>query len=160
LPAQHIGLADTIYQEFTPATSGPALLTLRGGAYEFMVQPSTEAGLSHDPVTYEPNDSPTTYTPIELNRAYISEFSSDDDKNDYFGVPVEGGATYELHYERQGVGGREVIMLVGSETLRPLGYSQFGLAGTENPTFVAPTSGRAIVRITGPGKYTFKVSKL
>lgn len=160
LPWYKNSFADSSYQEFTPTTSGPALLTISGGAYDFMFQPSTEAGLVHDPVTYEPNDSPTTYAPIELNTTYASEFSSGEDRNDYFGVVVEGGATYELNHNRQGEGGREVIMLVGGQTLKPLVYARNGFGGIDNPTFVAPTSGRAIVHITGPAKYTFKVTKL
>ncbi|MEY4509485.1 MAG: hypothetical protein RLZZ450_1607 [Pseudomonadota bacterium] len=150
----------TSYQEIVPTTSGPALLTLSGAGYEFVIQPSTASGLLHDAVTFEPNDSASTYAPIELNQLYTSEFSSADDLSDLFGVLVEAGATYELNVTRQGDLSREIIMPVGSEILHPLGAGKLYGGGMENPTFVAPTSGRVLLHFWGGSKYSFKVTKL
>jgi hypothetical protein len=76
----------------TPAPSPPG-----EGTPATPTDTSTPSGPAHDPITFEPNDTPGTAAPLELNqRAELVSLTEDTDEFDYYRTAVRAGATYTL----------------------------------------------------------------
>lgn len=145
--------------EFIAQATGPAALRISGGDYELVVLPATQNGLTHDSVTFEPNDTPSTYYPMSIGTTVVSEISSADDISDYFGFEAEEGVTYLLSYTSPNGFGHAVTMPRGKDTLTLVASSSTYNGGSGKDMFTAPASGLLLVASWG-GKSTFSLSKL
>ena len=67
-------------REFTPNLAGTAVVRITGPcAHELVVRTSSADGLRQDAVTLEPNNSPSTATPLGENRLVSSQLQEDED---------------------------------------------------------------------------------
>ncbi len=64
-----------------------------GATYRFAVYPSTQDGLAHSALTFEPNNTPNTAAPITLGTAVDTQLAPQD-YYDYFQLAVAQGKTY------------------------------------------------------------------
>ena len=85
-------------------------------AYTFTVLPSTSAGLVHDTMRFEPNDTPATaFKPS--SRAITSEVAAPLDSSDYYTFDVQAGVTHTLTLSRVGCSG------IGLRVFSPTGIT-------------------------------------
>ncbi|MEY4578171.1 MAG: hypothetical protein RL701_2874 [Pseudomonadota bacterium] len=143
----------TYHDEFKALATGKALFRLwNTGAYHFQILAPNPP---QDPVTFEPNNSPSTATPIEVGTAVLSELSAiPDDNVDCFSMAVKANTAYVLHLERDRGVNRDVTL--GGQILLGDAYLN---AGSDNQPFTTRgADGLLIVRIRGAANYKFDVS--
>ncbi|MDB4986009.1 MAG: hypothetical protein JWN04_1187 [Myxococcaceae bacterium] len=165
-------------REFTSTEDGTALLMLglygtdACPSYGFSVLLSTDAGLVHDSLTGEPNETPSTALVIAAETTVQGSLATPLDDNDYFRVPVTPGSFSlevanpqgcNLRYE-VGLGddGRRSALVAASTTDNGASHNYLNVSRP----FVVPESGNALVHISGYGppgdcpSYSFTVKRV
>jgi hypothetical protein len=151
-----------VAREFRPGASGRAVIEVSGScAYELAALRSADAGLIQDANTLEPNDSPSTGTPLALDESASSAVTSRLDPDDFFRIPVIAGRTYTLDLiGRSGCGSFDVS---GGATLAaPTGTSTLLSTSSQGTTrtareFTPNADGFAVVEVSGSCAYDVAV---
>lgn len=124
--------------------------------YRLQVTPSA-AFLTQGPVSFEPNETPSTATPVTLSTTIQSELSTDAiDRYDYFSVPVQNGVNYQLHLDIVTEPG-EINSALKVSVTSPTGTEwliEKNVAGTGNVLdFTALVDSDAVVKMEAPTNY-------
>ena len=105
------------------------------------------SSLQHDPVTYEPNDSPSTAAPITLGKE-VASGQAVGDLIDYYSLTLDGQRTYTLQLAAQkfcGGTGLWVTVTAGKDGQR----GQLLDRGAGTDTFTTLEAGVVLVAIEG-----------
>lgn len=148
--------AGASHDEFIAHGTGKAVLVLNGlGSYQARILGANPA---HDPVTYEPNNSPSTAASVALGSSITSELGAPaEDNEDYYQFPVKANTKYIVHLERAKSMYVGVNMAGLSSTLSPYGFMSAGSSDITT-SIAAPADGFAILRLSGSTTYKFSVA--
>lgn len=124
--------------------------------YRLLVTPSA-GSMTQDSVSFEPNETPSTATPISLSTTVQSELSTDiSDRYDYFSLPVQNGTNYQLHLDiltEPGTIGSALKVSVRSPTGSEWLIEQNVTATGNVLDFTAFADSDAVVKIEAPANY-------
>lgn len=150
LPSATLGGSGTTAETFTADRDGTVLIRLSGsGTYSFRLVPSTNRGLLHDNLSFEPNDAPSIAAPLCVGTQITSEALGPNDRDDFFTAQLDASASYTLKLHRIATVVRGITMGSGDQLRNVLPSATFGGSGTTFEDFVPPVSGLATLEASG-----------
>lgn len=154
LKDEYIGEGST-HEEFTARATGSVVLVLHGAAsYVFAIVPPDT---THDPVTYEPNNSVSSAAPVELSTVVTSELGAiPSDNADYFTFAVKANTTYILHLERANPMYRGATLVTSARPLLAYGYIASG--STDELFTTLGADDLVSVRLQGTSTYKLSIA--
>jgi hypothetical protein len=150
-----------VYREIRPLSTGQVIVSVYGAASAtYTLRALASAAVEHDATTSEPNNTPSTATPLELGVPVSSDLSMPADHEDHFRLAVEKGRTYAVtHTATAGVDHIGIVAtLLDADGAGGVKLFEGGTdPNTRYYEFTAPKSGDVDLALTAPGDDSYEL---
>ena len=157
---QPIQKGNRIDVDFTATATGKAVVHLQGRTgfkgyqYSVTAMPSTKDGLVQDKTSFEPNNTPSTAFPINLEQTITSKLSNDE-AFDYYSFEAVAGETYAIDIQNLASSADLLSYQIGSAAVADelLKQQNIDIGKSSSMSFTATTTGTVVLKLHGSTYY-------